>query len=573
MRIGSAFVGIAAMLFGWSGCGTEPDSVKHRPQSDPQSPIALQSDVVARIDSRSITLKELSQFRGDATVNYRDPEERLEAWRFYLQTMIDMELMLIEAQEKQLDQTMSFVRHWEEERRKKLVDEYSVRTIIKEVDLAVDDMRQSFAGSKWNRTLQLAHIRTESEAEAQRAMRDLEQGRVFSEVARERSIVPTTADRGGVLEPWYGRANLEDMGLTLEIGEQLFEMQIGEFSQPFLVGDYYEIFKVLAEGPAPEHYRASFLREQYWMEFRARWETLVGGLKERLEVRVDGDAIKLLVDRMAGAGRGGILLSPEDQEVTLVRFKGGQVTLRDFAETYNAYWFIRSVSFDSTGIAGFIQQDLLPRVLVYQAAMQEGLDQDSTIVTWMEDKKESLLLEALREKEVVERVKIDSALVHSYYVENPQIFMQLEEIKISEVLVATLAEAEKLLQQIRAGGDLDLLAARHTIRSDLEGIPYHMHNHASERRVFGALFDAVLEAEVGTLVGPVQLDRGYSVFKVLERIPPRPAPFAEAASRAKWWVQKEQETELFDELFVRLRDKYASRVAVFEERLKSLSPN
>ena len=69
------------------------------------------------------------------------------------------------------------MRQWERERRKKLVDEYAVRTILADVDLAVDGMRQNFATNKWNRMLRLAHIRTASATEAQKAMRDLEQGR------------------------------------------------------------------------------------------------------------------------------------------------------------------------------------------------------------------------------------------------------------------------------------------------------------------------------------------------------------------------------------------------------------
>ena len=123
--------------------------------------------------------RRLRQFREESTANYRDPEEGLQAWRFYLQTMIDMKLMLLAAQEQRLDQTVEFVRQWERERRKKLVDEYAVRTILADVDLAVDGMRQEFATSKWNRMLRLAHIRTASAANAQKAMRDLEQGRTL----------------------------------------------------------------------------------------------------------------------------------------------------------------------------------------------------------------------------------------------------------------------------------------------------------------------------------------------------------------------------------------------------------
>ena len=361
------------------------------------------------------------------------------------------------------------------------------------------------------------------------------------------------------------------MGLPIEVGEQIFDLQVGDLSQPLLVGENYEIFKVLSQGPAPTHYRAAFLREQYWNEFRTRWNELIVQLKERLNAQLDGEAVRLLVDRMAESDGRGMLLDPEEQEVILCRFKGGQVTLLDFAETYNAYWFIRSVSFDSSGIAEFVHRDLLPRVLVYQAALQEGLDQDSTIAAWLQDKKKSLLLEALRREEVVEQTEVDSAMARQYYDDHPQMFMELEEIQMAEVLVATRAEAEQLLQRVRAGERLETLAARHTLRTDAERSgQYHIHNHPSERRVFGALYDSVVAAPVGVLTGPVALDEGYSIFEVRERIPPRPTPFAQAASRARWWVQKRQEKTLFDSLFTRLRNQYADRVVVFEEQLGRL---
>ena len=154
-----AVVGVVLASLWWSGCGPQVDG-----------------DVVARVGDEEIELADLRQFREESTANYRDPEEGTQAWRFYLQTMIDMKLMLIAAQEQRLDQTVEFVRQWERERRKKLVDEYAVRTILADVDLAVEGMRQNFATNKWNRMLRLAHIRTASMAEAQKAMRDLEQG-------------------------------------------------------------------------------------------------------------------------------------------------------------------------------------------------------------------------------------------------------------------------------------------------------------------------------------------------------------------------------------------------------------
>jgi parvulin-like peptidyl-prolyl isomerase len=548
--------GIVLLSLSWSGCEPSTDV-----------------DLVAKIGAEEITLDQLRQFREESTAQYREPEEGLQAWRFYLQTMIDMKLLLVEAMEQRLDLRPEFARKWEGERRKKIIDEFATREIVRGLDLDIDEIRQRFEHSKWNRVLRLARIRTESAAEAQKAIRDLEQGRAFEEVARERSVVSEAEAQSGALAQWYGRTNLEELGVDLEIGKELFEMQVGEFSQPYQVGDNFEIFKLLDEGPAPQDYEAAFTRAEYLAEFRARWDSLVDQLRDRWEARVDQEAIRFLVEKMTASDNKGMLLAPEEQQIVLCDFEGGQITLKDFAETYNALWFFRSVSFDSSGITEFVEQDLLPRALVYQAAKQQGLDREPEVAAWLKEKRESLLLEALREKEVVQRVVTDSNMVRDYYTSHLNQFMEMEEIQVAEILVATRAEAEKLLQRVRDGEKIQTLAARHSIREGVEHGHFHMHNHVSERRVFGGLYDAVIEVPVGALNGPVELEEGYSIFKVLERTPPHPSPFEQVASRAKWWVQKQQESKLFDALFANLRDKYSSRVVVFEEQLSRLVAN
>ena len=108
--------------------------------------------------------------------------------------------------------------------------------------------------------------------------------------------------------------NLEEMGLPLDVGEQIFDLQVGDLSQPLLVGEHYEIFKVLSQGPAPTHYRAAFLREQYWKEFRTRWDGLIDQLKDRLNAQLDGEAVRLLVDRMAESDGRGCCWTPKSRK-------------------------------------------------------------------------------------------------------------------------------------------------------------------------------------------------------------------------------------------------------------------
>jgi parvulin-like peptidyl-prolyl isomerase len=92
--------------------------------------------------------------------------------------------------------------------------------------------------------------------------------------------------------------------------------------------------------------------------------------------------------------------------------------------------------------------------------------------------------------------------------------------------------------------------------------------HPFEQPIFGALLDEAMEAEVGQLRGPVRVKDGYSVFKVVEKVGQKPEPFEKAVSRARYWLKKEEESRLSEELILKLRKDYASQVVVFEDRLK-----
>ena len=57
---------------------------------------------------------------------------------------------------------------------------------------------------------------------------------------------------------------------------------------------------------------------------------------------------------------------------------------------------------------------------------------------------------------------------------------------------------------------------------------------------------------------------------MLKKIDRQPASFEVSASRATWWLKKQEERRLFDALFVRLREKHASSTVMYEDRLEKL---
>ena len=149
--------------------------------------------------------------------------------------------------------------------------------------------------------------------------------------------------------------------------------------------------------------------------------------------------------------------------------------------------------------------------------------------------------------------------------------MEPQTTVIREILVSTREQADSLLRAIQQGADMEKLSVEHTTRTFAKGQKGQIHLHPYERSVFGPLHDQAMEkAPPGELRGPLELKEGYSIYKVVKRIPARPEPFEQAASRAKYWLRKTQENKYFESLMIRLREQYASQVAIFEENLKDL---
>jgi hypothetical protein len=282
----------------------------------------------------------------------------------------------------------------------------------------------------------------------------------------------------------------------------------------------------------------------------------------------------VMIDKFAGAGEVP-LLSEEERQTVLARFAGGQVTVGNFAAIYPQARTLSSIKTDSSGLTWIVHQYLLPEFLFGAVIEQRKVDDDPAIAAWLQTKKRALLIEALRRQEVEQQVDLSEEALRRYYEKHQERFMQDEYVQVLEILVSTREEAEKLAREIRQGGDMEDLAARHTIRKDAQKSRGYFHLHPYERRRFGALLEAARAAEVGALQGPVEISgeqqqTGYSIYKVLAKTSRQPKPFAQVERQVRYWWKQEEEKRLFEELIRRLREEYASQIVLFEDHLVAM---
>ena len=527
-------------------------------------------NVVARVDIVEITVEDLLRFNMDIPALLRSEEQGVQMWREHLDSMVDMELMLLEARQQGLDQDSAFRGKWEHERQQKLIREILHREVKQKSAFSSEELHRHFEQSKWNRMLKLARIQVKTEEDARKIGAELEQGKGFGEVAKLHSTDRETASQGGLLGPLYGRGNVEQQGMPVEVAEEVFALAVGKISRPFEIGDGYEIFQVVAESPPPANYRLIYAQVQITKAAWARREELMEELAAQFEVELDQEGIVSLLARAPSSDADTLDLAASDQGVVLCRFAGGQLTLKDFANTYQRVRHFRSVRFDSSGIAEFIHRELLPITLLSKAALKQGIDRDSSVVAWLEAKKKTMLIETLKEREVDQRIDLSDEAVRSYYENHLHLFKKPEQITVQEILCTTQKEAEEVLQRILNGEDMENLAERYSIRSEVERTKGLIHMHAYGQTNYGGLYDEAMKVEVGELNGPVQIEEGYTVFKVMEKAGLKPDPFENASSRARYWLGKQKEEELITALLHNLKEKYASKIVLFEDRLKKM---
>ena len=77
----------------------------------------------------------------------------------------------------------------------------------------------------------------------------------------------------------------------------------------------------------------------------------------------------------------------------------------------------------------------------------------------------------------------------------------------------------------------------------------------------------------GEWTGPVQVEEGYSVFRVSERIPEGVKPYERARNKARQLLLRAREAKELDRLVNSLREKYKAEVVVHEGNLRGALPD
>jgi peptidyl-prolyl cis-trans isomerase C len=207
------------------------------------------------------------------------------------------------------------------------------------------------------------------------------------------------------------------------------------------------------------------------------------------------------------------------------------------------------------GMERFVDE-LVKKEILYQEAKKEGFESNPEYKKKVEDFKRISLISLLLEKEIEAKAKVSDADLKKYYEDHKAELTAGGQLRASHILVKTEAEANKILGQLKKGGDFASIAKEESIdkNSAVRGGDL---GFFSRGQMVPAFENAAMRLKVGEIGGPVETQFGYHIIKLTGRKEGRPVEFDKIKDLLRQRVTAEKQKELFDSYVERLKKSYS----------------
>jgi peptidyl-prolyl cis-trans isomerase C len=528
-------------------------------------------NTVAEIDGQLISVEDLRRFVLTLPPGLRTTKTGQEARTDYLQTLIDRQLMQLEAREQGLTESPQLLAEVQRKVEDRVLGLFRKRDLYRDLQVTPEEVDSYIADAGLDVERLAEAILVDSEPEAWQLVRDLEGGQLFGDLAKERSVDRASGQRGGNVG-YLNRLTAQRAGIPAAVFDSLQTRQV---SPPLPLGRGWHVIRFIDDRNEVDPGVRTGIHSQIMRERRLEVEDEhVEALAHELGWALDDDGLSVL-QSMADKTQSSPL-SVEQRQSPVFRFEGGSITVENYLATLTEHRVgtTRALT-DRDFVASIGTRFLRGRAMLLVAAVRGAIQNEPTIVQWRSQVHAEMVLQALRKVVVAgaDTMATDS-LMRQYYEGKRENFRVPGRICFDEVLLHDTDEAESVRAEINDDTNLlELAQARgyHVRKRNAEGLVCMKDLSA---RVLPELWSALSAAPLGQIGGPIRLEEGAHVlFKVVRRDPARLQTFDEAQRQVRASMTARFERQLFDEWLEQVRRKYESRIQIDAARLEAALPD
>lgn len=208
----------------------------------------------------------------------------------------------------------------------------------------------------------------------------------------------------------------------------------------------------------------------------------------------------------------------------------------------------------------------LENELLYAEAEKRGISEEPRTKFIAELMKKKVFSNELT-TQVRDAVKVSDEKALTYYEENKETNLRIKQpgyLSFSHIRTKTLEEAQAVLERIKAGEDISALAKELSIYLDAKrgGVARGYMYEIVEKRFGTKLFEALVAAKEGELIGPVKIEgNAYEVARLDGKIEPKPPlPFEKVKDQIKSLLERTEKADAFKSLLDSLKEQAADKI-------------
>lgn len=282
-------------------------------------------------------------------------------------------------------------------------------------------------------------------------------------------------------------------------------------------------------------------------------------------------ALALMVAAAGCQKQSGSVATPEAKGgVVLAEVNGTSITDQEFyKEQENLPPYLKPMTETPEGKKEMLDT-MVVRELIMQQAQKDGIDKSPEVQARLEDLKKRVIVEAFLKKKVEQSANsITDAELQDFYKKNIDKFKTGDQIRASHILVRTEAEAKDIEKQLKAGGNFEELAKKHSIDgAAAKGGDLGWFGKGSMLPDFEKVAFSLKE---GTISGIVQTKFGYHIIKATGKRPAGTRSFEEVKDQIRAALAPQKQQEVFKQLKDDLKKN--AKIDIKEDALKGLKAN
>ena len=384
------------------------------------------------------------------------------------------------------------------------------------------EVREAFV--RVNKKIVASHLFAPTLEEAENLYKLLEIGVDWDNLAAQVFTDTTLRNNGGYL----GYFTWGDMDPAFE--DAAYKLKVGEISKPVKTSHGYSIIRLEDQVSHPLLTEYEFQTKKNKLERVLRIKKKPEDEKKYLKSIFDESKYSLnqkSVDniiayfRLSDINEVERSYQPNPEEVCVI-YDGKKLSEQFIIDQISQIPNYHRTKIISQETLTPVIQGIVMQTLLYSEAIRKGYDKNWLVIDAAHKLKMQVFLK-YKMQQIFSDIKVSDLLLYKYYEDNLESFKSQNEISIQEIIVDNKPFSDSLTQMLIEGNDFGKLAKEYSLR-DFSKNNNGIIDYAPLSK-FGFLKSNFWEAEIGEIIGPIELQGAYGIFKVLGKKKGAPKKF------------------------------------------------